>query len=417
MNFLRRIQILVVSLMFLPFSCLADGYYHRHYHIVVDQTPDIQSSIMDKAISELLKELKAEFDDPGGKLYFDPATDEMSLYVFGLSGCGSGDFIDRRTAYGNICYQSRVGSQKDVVYDLFVKSFIQPRANFSTSGLTADEFFNKKVGSLFFTRDALAKEISQKSCITLSKYVYPTILEHISDNKVKPSVDDILIVITNYQSGAYDLGTSEDVVLLGRLLDGDRFNGPNSIFTYFNTRFNQLEEPFYRVQCFRKEFRNSNAEVKTSHPVIDANRLALKSLEGVKPHMTSNLSVKQTKYKSSVFVLDDVEISFNHDDDLIVENVMLTVSCDNEVLYEEQIANHQRYYSDSEKKFKFPVREIDLGKSFNEEDNIKFDYTFYTMVDLGQSTAMSKVFAVTRDFEFAGEHIVSLSEDRTTIII
>ena len=417
MNFLRRIQILVVFLMFLPFSCLADGYYYRHYHIVVDQTPDIQSSIMDKAISELLKELKAEFDDPGGKLYFDPATDEMSLYVFGLSGCGSGDFIDRRTAYGNICYQSRLGSKKDVVYDLFVKSFIQPRANFSTSGLTADEFFNKKVGSLFFTRDALAKEISQKSCITLSKYVYPTILEHISDNKVKPSVDDILIVITNYQSGAYDLGTSEDVVLLGRLLDGDRFNGPNSIFTYFNTRFNQLEEPFYRVQCFRKEFRNSNAEVKTSHPVIDANRLALKSLEGVKPHMTSNLSVKQTKYKSSVFVLDDVEISFNHDDDLIVENVILTVSCDNEVLYEEQIANHQRYYSESEKKFKFPVREIDLGKSFNEEDNIKFDYTFYTMVDLGQSTAMSKVFAVTRDFEFAGEHIVSLSEDRTTIII
>lgn len=398
--------------MFLPAICLADGYYRRHYHIVVDQTPDVQADEVKNAIESLLATLKTEFNNPAGKLYFDPLTDEMSLYVFGLSGHGMGN--SSGTAYGKII-NARFGSDYSKVYDLFVSSFIQTRASFSTSGLSAADFFDEKVDSLFFQRDALAREINVKSCVTLSKYVYPTILEHISRCKRMPSVDDILIVITNYQSGAYDNGTSKDVTILGELLDGGSYNNPNSCFAYFNERLTQLEDPFYKVQCFRREFKANKS--KTSQPIIDANRLALKSLECVKPHMTSNLSVKQSSFNSSKYTLGDVEISFNHDkDDLTIKRIVLTVSYDGEIVCEEQITDPYNYYNEAEKKFTFPAHEVDLNNSFNEEDKLKFDYTFYSMVNLGNSKTMAKVFDESRNFEFTDEHIVSFAEDRTTII-
>ena len=397
--------------MFLPAICLADGYYRRHYHIVVDQTPDVQNGKVNDAIESLLEKLKYEFNNSSGELYFDSLTDEMSLYVFGLSGSGMGYSLDNSSSYGKLWSASRSQSRtSEQVYNLFVSSFIQPRANFSTSGLSANEFFDQKVKSLFFGRDSLARECNN-DCVTLSKYVYPTILEHISNSKTKPSVDDVLIVITNYQSGAFDLGTSQDVGLLKELLGGEG----KSHFKYFDNRLKNLEKPFFKVPSIREEFKVNNS--KNSQPVIDANMLELQSLRNMgRPDMTSNLSVKQLSFNSSKYALNDIDISFNHKkENLNINRVALIVSYDGEVVYEEWITDPYNYYDESENKFRIPAHEVDLDNTFNEGDKLKFDYAFYSTVKLDENTKMEKVFEESRDFEFADEHIISFAEDKTTI--
>lgn len=407
-SLLTRVLFAIVFYTLLPTICLADGYYRKHYHIVVDQTPDVQCN---SAIESLLEKLKYEFNNSSGELYFDSLTDEMSLYVFGLSGSGMGDSLDNSSSYGKLWSASRSQSRtSEQVYNLFVSSFIQPRANFSTSGLSANEFFDQNVKSLFFGRDSLARECNN-DCVTLSKYVYPTILEHISNSKTKPSVDDVLIVITNYQSGAFDLGTSQDVGLLKELLGGKG----KSHFEYFDKRLKNLEKPFFKVPSIREEFKVNNS--KNSQPVIDANMLELQSLRNMgRPDMTSNLSVKQLSFNSSKYALNDIDISFNHKkENLNINRVALIVSYDGEVVYEEWITDPYNYYDESEKKFIIPAHEVDLDNAFNEGDKLKFDYAFYSTVKLDENTKMEKVFEESRDFEFADEHIISFAENKTTI--
>ena len=130
MSLLKRVLFAIVFYTLLPTICLADGYYRKHYHIVVDQTPDIQGNVVNSAIESLLEKLKFEFNNSSGELYFDSLTDEMSLYVFGLSGSGMGDSLNNSSSYGKLWSASRSQSRtSEQVYNLFVSSFIQPRAN------------------------------------------------------------------------------------------------------------------------------------------------------------------------------------------------------------------------------------------------------------------------------------------------
>lgn len=405
-------------------------YYRRHYHIVVDQTPDIQES---EAIDALFAYLSNSLKDPNSKIGFDHKTDEISLYVFGLDGrydrYTDWWYRDRKdhipSSYDKIWRQSRnighTNYSDSEIYDIFLSNFIQSRGSFSTSGLSIDEFIEKKIKNLFHTNDSLAEEIDRHSGVTLSKYVYPAILELIGEQKRKPSVDDILIIVTNYQSGAYDMGTSADILNLGSLLDGeDRYQNENSRFSYFNAQFDILEAPFYKVPLFLEVFKvkqKSDNNSKNAQPVIDANKLGVKSLEGTNPFLASNLNINQKAHGSSAYDLEDVQITFNYGEDVEANRVELRVLCNDNVIFEECIDDISKFYDKSKKTYIFPGHTINLGKSFDVEDTISIDYTFFTTVNLGNNDKLSKVFSVTRDYEFTNENIISFAEDNNTIIM
>ena len=406
MKMIKRNLLLILSLFFASTVCYAEGFYRNHYHIIVDQTASIQGSYVKPQIDELLSILVNEFKSPDGKLNFDPTQDEISLYAFGIDGAGMSQ--SSSVTYYRLMHARQVGESSQNLYDDFLKHFIQYRGSYSTSGLNKDEFLDTKVKSLFYSNDELAKKISQSGGVTLSKYVYPAIIEVMEKNKTKPSVDDILILVTDYQSGSSDLGTSQDAKVLKDWLGGN-------VYADFVKNFNNLEAPFYKV-AISVPIIDSHAS-GNSYPLIDANKLAIKSLEGVNPYMESNLSLYQKAHRGTMYDMSNVQISFNHGDDLYVEKVVLTIKQSDNLIYTEQIEDHKHYYNTLKKTYEFPEHKIDLQHAFSEGDSLLLNYTFYTMVNLGEGSTMSKVYTVTRDFEFADEHIISSLEDTTTIVI
>lgn len=404
-NIVNRTLLLVVFTLFTFVVCSADGYYRRHYHLVVDQTGSIQAPNVKSQINELLSILALEFMSPNGKLNFDPEKDEMSLYVFGVDG--HGQHMNNATTYTRIAVKAPY-TRPEKLYDEFLGVFVQHRGDFTKSGVGADEFIGKNIKSLFYRNDPLAKKIAQYSGVTLSKYVYPATIDVMEEHQDKPSIDDILIFITDYQSGSDDQGASQDARLLRNWVGG-------SAYEYFSKRFEGLEEPFYRVPVNVQQVGSKSTNV--SYPMISASKLVVKSLEGVNPYMISNVSLTQLSYKSKKYSANDIQISFNHGVDLEVEKVVLAVKDENGVVFEGVAEDHKQCYNPVTKIYTFPKRDIDLGKSFDEGDKVLLDYTFYTKVKSMGDANMSKVFSVVRDFEFADEHIITPAEDTTTMLI
>lgn len=400
-NTTKRVLFSIV-LLFLTFgvSSASDSkrdYFRRHFYIVVDQTPDVQNS---NAIGDVFKRLSAELKNKDGALGFDPATDELSLYAFGMDGAGNNP--SNTTAFSKVHSACRYGAFTDEeVYKLFVNELVLHRGDLSASNLGVDKFVDSKLRSLFFSKDKRAKDIAQNSGVTLSKFVYEAMLEHMrsngKDNNL-PSVEDILIIVTNYKSGIYDMGTSADISVARDLL-GSRYQ---KIDSYFKN----VSKPFYKVSIDYEEFGN-DIDVK---PVIDVQQINLKSLKGVNPFMSSNLNVSQKSFGSNIFNIEDVGVVFDHGEDLKIDKVMLEVSDEENSGYTKQNIDNYRY-DKSKREYTFPAGSVVLNDDFGKRlgDKLKFNYVFYAMVN-----GMPKVFQVTRELELGEENIISLTEDKTT---
>lgn len=396
---------LILSLFF-SVNSFAANYYRRHYIVLVDQTEDVQ--IFDSlAFSEAYTFLLDNFVGKDSTFEFDETTDEISLFTFGLPGA-----YDRHTnefvgSYRDI-HNLALDRKKEEAYNLFSKKLIQNEERFSRQKnyMTLLQFLDSCLHPLFKGESHHFLEILEleMKAVTFSKYVYPVILETGHVNFEKPATEYIIVIASNFQSGLDDIGTSKDYSTLKDMLGEGHVEGKRSNTDYFESRFSSLSKPFYQIPLFKKEYR-SIIPNKDARPSVLGYKLGLCSLEGVSVYVASNVNVMETGYEETTYNIDKVRILFNQEDKGIsVDSVSMTISCQNDTLYEKtssQLHFDGIYYESEE------LKDIELSHVFEVGDSLLFKYVFYARaLDSYTNVVIPLVFVAERPFVFNRENIV-----------
>ena len=414
---MKRFILVIISLLYLTTMYSVD-YYGKHIIIVVDQTPDLQGDPHLKDIysyikNNLLGNQSISSNGFSSSITFNEDTDELSLFTFALSGAyhNNGDYMSG--IYREINVKANNGAEENEVYKLFTKHFIQKRAKFSAlhkKGLSLEEFIKTQLLPLFSQKDALHEMISKDTGVTFSRYVYPCILENGYIDYTVPASEYIIIIVSNFQSGLDDLGTSKDVEKMRAMLG---FSKNPKYVEYFERRFAALEQPFYQIPIIKTVYGDSN-----SRPSVLGSKLGLKSLQGISVYLISNLNLIETGYNEPTYKLDDVEISFNHNKNLLVVDSINLKITDKDGLVHKGTVTSVASFDENKKCYTIKNSTLNLGKVYHENDRLKFQYVFYTKaIDEKGNALLPLVFIADRDFEFTSVNIISPAEDRTTMIM
>ena len=107
------LRILWMSVFFvvlsLPQAFAQSNYYDKHIIIAIDQTPDVQTHYKMPQIRDWLLKILLNQDIPTNEvssgnlsnrsLNFNPETDCIELFAFGVEGCGKYGYDDRNEYY------------------------------------------------------------------------------------------------------------------------------------------------------------------------------------------------------------------------------------------------------------------------------------------------------------------------------
>lgn len=356
----------------------ASDYYQRHYMIIVDQTKDMQKD-EEANMKNIFSFLENNFLGENDTFEFDEVTDNISLYSFGLSGTGfdsgNGQYAAIRTKANN--------SENEAAYELFVKDLIYNEGSLKTD-TTKDnlkKFIEEKMRPLFEKGSKKYVDLKDDGGVTFSKYVFPIILEKEHFNFTIPASKYIIIIVSNFQSGLDDLGTSQDRTNLKQMLGNS-----DSVLVFFDSKISSLNDYFYRIPYFEKEFLSSKFN-KNAKPSAYGYELGLRRGGKVLNrfiYISSNINVIQNEYKGKTFSLSPVNINFYHDDSVKVNKVefSITDSCNN-ILYSKDWTDSniiKGYYDTLKKIYKFPAQDIEFKKEVTQNDKIKFKYVFYSEI-------------------------------------
>lgn len=374
------------------------SYFSRHYVVVVDETPDFQTAQglddLKTAIKHLFKgdkdfSMLDPVPNPPKDLVFDPRTDQISLFVFGLPGT---QFKDG--PYRNIVNQRQQGASAKELYDLVNSNLIHKRKNFHESGKSLDDFLNGPFDSLFDCSDPIYKEFRMKSGVTLSYYVYPAILNFL-DNSI-PAEEYYLIIVSNFNSGVSGAMSTQDY---RRLEDLVGRNNAQEIKNFYS----DLDQQFSR---------NKRLEM-----VAGSNRLAafcskigVQSVGGAMARVSSSISFNQLEHKGKEYEMGAAEVTFSKDESLVVNRI-------EQILTDSKTGTEYKYtlaegdavaslYNGSDFKFRFPKRTVQLDR-YEVNDKLKVEYILYTSaVDSNTGELIPIVYRTDQDFQFTESDLV-----------
>lgn len=381
-------------------------YYNKHVILLVDQTRDVQDHPSLNNIYKLLCDVLSGQDVSQNEgvfprnFKFNPSMDELSIYSFGLYG--NSENYD--TPYGKISHNCYLDYPVSKFTDDVVNFLIKDRGSLQGGGKTFTSFLEEDVFSLFSKKDSLYSQIMQNSGITLSYFVYPSIIDKI-DVSI-PTKEYYIIIVSNYQSG---LTGNSDIADVERLkeLSHYRVNYVDNFRKYMDL----LEEPFYLIK---------NLSYVSGHyqddPVIKGFYLRLRSLESTQVYINSNVNLKETDYGETTYELGDVSLAFNHDEKILsIDSLILKVSDGEGLVLKESLPVN---YNEESKLFLIPAREINLHKVYAEGDDLLLEYVFYTTAKnkIGDKL-MPMVFVADREYKFTETDIISKYQAKNRVIM
>ena len=217
-----------------------------------------------------------------------------------------------------------------------------------------------------------------------------------------------MLVISNYRSGLDDKGTSEDITRLEEMLSEQGGKKPHCNF--INNEMAKLKRPFFQIPTTNIKFGNNIQ--------IDGFQLGLKSLQGVSAYITSNIVLHETGPDETTYNLNEVNISFNKDEALHVDSLVLKL-LDNEskIIFSQKLPNYsydelaQSYHVDA-------MENVDLYRVFKDGDALSFRYMIYaTANDENGQTILPLVFSAERDYKITEDSLISPAYAKKMFII
>lgn len=372
----------ILALMALGGRCLAESIeqYDKHVIIVVDQTvgKNINREGVYRELCSLLKNERENF-------VFNPRTDEISLFGFALPGADYNDIMQLRIN----------GANPEYLFDKFASAFIEAEGSFRESKTTLDSFLAEEFFKLFNGDTDICRRwtTSEGSRMTFSHYVYPTILKFI-DAKV-PSSQFILIVVSDFQSGAYGQGDIMDEFWMNQLM--------YTQFDEVDSKIKKIGEPFVRVDLM--DFRKGDPKQASNNlrPLrVKGYRLLMKKTVQKSPiFITSGISpLKQKGYKGTKYDIQPATVLFNKDDNTEVTKIQLEVyGQGGQPLCSYVVADSTaatEAFNDGQRTYAIKNPAIDLATA--SPTDLTFDYKFYTISkDDAGNNIMPYVLTASRD--------------------
>ena len=408
-NHLKLLSLFVVSIISLicSFHIYGDeqpSFFSRHYVVVVDETPDFQTAAGLDDLKEAIKHIFTGDKDfsmlnpiPNvpKDLVFDPRTDQISLFAFGLPGT-----LFKGGSYKNIVNKQRQGASAKELYDLVNASLIHKRGNFFESKESISYFLDHSFEALFNKSDFVFHEFTQLSGITLSYYVYPAILNFL-DSSI-PAEEYFLIIVSNFNSGVG--GTIMATQDYRRLEDLVGHHNAPIIKNYYSN----LDQQFSRLNRLQM--------------VAGSNRLAafcskigVQAIGGAMARVSSSINFKQLEYNGKNYEMGPSEVTFPKDRSLIVNRIDQILT-DSNTQYKHTLAEGDAVaslYNDKDFKYRFPKRTVQLDH-YDVNDRLKVEYILYTSaVDGNNNELIPFVFRADQDFQFTESDLVQRNPYQT----
>lgn len=351
----KKLFLLIILFSFTTF--LFAESVRRHIIVAVDCSGSFQKAELennrDSLKSDLLSLLKSgrlgnsqikflslENEARGDIKFFDPSTDELSLFMFGMPGKERASIIDR---YG----RTKSVDNEHAFMREFSHSFIFRHANYGIRSkmdspdvgpgmygiVDFDEFSENWIYPMFgdcdiidyYRRNSSKESGTKTSAITLSHYVYPLIwyVLHTFDY----ANEYIMLVLSDYETGNSE-GDGADRREVSYILSQPAMNS-------FQKQVDILSQSFYRVDYFQDVRGKLMMKAYKIRPRIglgtDDARLVIES----------DLNLKQTTWHSEVFKTDvPVMLRFDHTELFTPQQLNLVVYDDeNQLLFEDELAH------------------------------------------------------------------------------
>ena len=240
-----------------------------------------------------------------GTVFFDPILDEISYFQFGITEL---EMESLRL--------DKYRTSKKTILRNFKKSFItDKKKSWRELGITIPEYFR-----------IAFNEIPEKGFgdgVTLSNYVYPLVLESISDKHY--AQEYILIIVSDFLTGS-EFGNNNDFL---RIRDIYRYNYNDQLPKYsapfiIKEHIDKLSGAFYPINYFEYAFRSKKNTLGLIAYKIKPKAGKL-SPEDISVFVDGNLQLKQKGYQSDEFDISPSQLRFIHNEKLNIEKLSLSI--------------------------------------------------------------------------------------------
>lgn len=389
-----------------------DRYYGKHVIIAIDQTPDVQNHVQRDVIKKWLNALlmgepieSSSYDRQSipAEFTFYPHRDKISLFAFAVEGC-SGKI---GTPYQDVVYSSRAKC-----VDVFSDALLAQRKSYD--GLNPDmelsQYLNTVVMPMLDGKDPKAESIKRNSGVTMSYYVFPTILNRI-DVSI-PAEKYYLIMITNFKSGSADGVNTEDERNLLGMLNGGRAE-------LFKEMKAALEMDYSRSEYAKYLPISAQSSVKTDSQRPQISIFQLQSRKATfdnseKADIESNLDLHQKEWNRPAFELGKVEIKLS---DMNIRTIVMDVKNEyGKLLHHKFLASTpedcEAMYQN--KRYIFNPMQLDFPDLKKTGDILEFDYVFYPIISLTDKLPL--VYTATRRVSISENNFAPSPIDEDTLM-
>lgn len=347
----RRLIMLCLGLA-LPLSLIfggiqnveVQGYYDKHIIIAIDQyrganTNDANFNGIYKAVVNVLSNKPINTSEymqcttPKGP-FFNPGTDEISLFTFGFSRNEVLSVIPNATS-GN------GGLPKDSIYDFIVKRFFKDRGRLSNGKIDFDAYIatNGPIHHAIFK--------PQECANNYSSVVFPNIIREIKTTT--RAKEYYLFIVSSLVGGPTNVGSAIDIQNIVR--DWFHSNATSSYAESWFNRVSSLEEQFTRTEVlkFITKYDTQQSEgSKTNALVLVGYKIEPKVFSGTSyASLKNSVKLEETSFESGVYDINDLNIFFPHDENLRIDSMSLFVNEDNQVVYHQALENIRPSKSDN----------------------------------------------------------------------
>ena len=395
---------------------IANDYYQRHYIILVDQTRTPHNQVPDgfpeigRAISFLLSndslaahKVNLDVTESSWPAFFEfnPQTDEISIFGFGIDSEDGGTFWNIRESITN----NRIKTNE--VLDYISNKLIRPYATFQSSGKSLSDFMNTDLKEAFSNNFVL-----DNRGVNLARYVYPCVLKLIETNP--SSIDYYIIIVSNFETGLTSHGSQYDDKNLVDITVNDKY------LKAFSDELKNLKSLFYTTDFLTLQKTKTDQGLSDlTHAIVAVGyKLGIKSLLGTSVYITSNLFLHETGVGATTYDLESVNISFNKDNHLKVDSLVMKVFLGQECLFSSNVLQQSNYDESETRSYILQPMKIDLGHVFHVGDKLTFQYLFFVFAeDEDGNVVLPMVFSAERNYDVTTDTIVFPDEQQKTMII
>jgi hypothetical protein len=290
--------------------------FRRHFLIFYDisgsfqrceeSNPNLRRNIVSLFSNQGLSDPSRSFIQIETEDFFNPSTDNISFFHFGLS---SPNYQRMREYY----WQRRPADQ---LFNNFIDLFFDQQTDWSDfrsakKEATASDYIGQVLPSTFTPFG---------EGITLSNIVYPAALM----NTIHSSADEYyIIIISDFLSGS-NFGNRMDYRLISELFHHDQ-----NIYHGFINLLTTLENSFYNIKVLEVDF-----PTKCLNQTVYIGLLGYKVLplvgvsktENPLIRINSNIEMRQLSHESHVFRLPAIDLFFLHNQNLSLNSIALHIN-------------------------------------------------------------------------------------------